>query len=92
MPAALVFFNWGEYSVHLHLGHHKHALSALFYKRHTGDHHSFFVEDRMRYEGSRDWRVILFPAWLILVFSFLLAPWAGTQRVSAPTRNQGIAS
>jgi hypothetical protein len=73
IPAALVFFNWGEYSVHLHLGHHKHALSALFYKRHTGDHHSFFVENRMRYEGSRDWRVILFPAWLILVFSFLLA-------------------
>lgn len=27
-----------------------------------------------------------------LLFCFLLAPWAGTQRVSAPTRNQGIAS
>lgn len=73
IPVALVFFNWGEYSVHQHLGHHKHTLSALFYKRHTGDHHSFFVADRMRYETSRDWRVILFPAWLILVFSFLLA-------------------
>jgi hypothetical protein len=73
IPLALVFFNWGEYLVHLHLGHHKHAFSALFYKRHTGDHHSFFVEGRMPYEGMRDWRVILFPAWLILVFSFLLA-------------------
>ncbi|WAC42795.1 hypothetical protein OU997_10805 [Pseudomonas sp. SL4(2022)] len=27
-----------------------------------------------------------------LLFCFLLAPWAGTQRVSAPTRSQGIAS
>lgn len=73
VPLALVFFNWGEYNVHIHLGHHKHRLSALFYKRHTGDHHSFFVEGRMRYEGARDWRVILFPAWLIVVFNALLA-------------------
>lgn len=73
VPMALVFFNWGEYNVHIHLGHHKHRLGALFYKRHTGDHHSFFVEERMRYEGSRDWRVILFPAWLIVLYSLLLA-------------------
>ena len=73
VPLALFFFNWGEYSVHIHLGHHKHKLSAMFYKRHTGDHHSFFVEERMRYEGARDWRVILFPAWLIVVFNVLLA-------------------
>lgn len=82
VPLALVFFNWGEYSVHIHLGHHKHKLSALFYKRHTGDHHSFFVEDRMRYEQARDWRVILFPAWLIVIFSVLLAApayWAISQ-------------
>ncbi|MEL2255794.1 hypothetical protein AAER79_30210, partial [Klebsiella pneumoniae] len=36
----------------------------MFYKRHTGDHHSFFVAGQMRYEQARDWRVILFPAWL----------------------------
>lgn len=49
------FFNWGEYSVHIHLGYHKHKLSAMFYKRHTGDHHSSFVEDRMCYECAQDW-------------------------------------
>lgn len=32
------------------LGHHKHPLGRMFYKRHTGDHHSFFVAGQMRYE------------------------------------------
>lgn len=72
----LVFFNWGEYTVHKNLGHHKHRLSALFYQRHTGDHHSFFVPGQMRYESAQDWRVILFPAWLIIIYSSgLFAAW-----------------
>lgn len=69
IPVGVVVFNWGEYTVHRHMGHRKHRLSALFYKRHTGDHHSFFVESKMRFEQARDWRVILFPAWLIVLYS-----------------------
>ena len=71
IPAAALLFNWGEYSVHRRYGHHKHRLGALFYKRHTGDHHSFFDETRMPYEQSRDWRVIFFPAWLIVLYCAL---------------------
>ncbi len=67
----LVVFNWGEYTVHRQFGHHKRRLGALFYKRHTGDHHSFFVETRMPYEQARDWRVIFFPAWLIVLYCAL---------------------
>lgn len=71
VPASLVFFNWGEYTIHKNFGHHKskNIIGALFYKRHTGDHHSFFVEGMMPYETARDWRVIFFPAWLIVVYS-----------------------
>jgi hypothetical protein len=78
IPLALVVFNVGEYTVHRTFGHHKHRLGALFYKRHTGDHHSFFDESRMPYEQARDWRVIFFPAWLIVLFCTALAPayWA----------------
>lgn len=65
----LIFFNWGEYTIHRSFGHHKQRFGALFYKRHTGDHHSFFVESQMPYEQPRDWRVILFPAWLIVLYS-----------------------
>jgi hypothetical protein len=73
VPAALVFFNWGEYTVHRSFGHTKRPLGMLFYRRHTGDHHSFFVETRMPYEEARDWRVILFPAWLIVLYTLFLA-------------------
>ncbi len=76
IPLTLVFFNWGEYTVHKNLGHHKSRLGALFYQRHTGDHHSFFVAGQMRYDTARDWRVILFPAWLIVFYSIgLFAAW-----------------
>lgn len=73
VPFAAVFFNWGEYTVHRTFGHHKHRLAGLFYKRHTGDHHSFFVEGRMLPEGARDYRVVFFPAWLIVIFSAAMA-------------------
>ena len=73
IPLGLLVFNAGEYTVHRRYGHHKHRLGALFYKRHTGDHHSFFVDTRMPYEQARDWRVIFFPAWLILLFCAGLA-------------------
>lgn len=69
VPVTMALFSWGEYSVHLHCGHVKHRWSALFYKRHTGDHHSFFVEGQMVYETPQDWRVILFPPWLIVLYS-----------------------
>src|SRR5262245_3577032 len=50
VPATFVFFNWGEYTVHRSFGHRKRALAELFYRRHTGDHHQFFVSGRMAYE------------------------------------------
>ena len=73
VPLGLVVFNFGEYTVHRHFGHHKYRIGALFYARHTGDHHSFFVESKMTYEQARDWRVIFFPAWLIVLFSIGIA-------------------
>lgn len=69
VPVALCGFNAGEYFIHKNLGHHKRAWAKLFYQRHTGDHHSFFVEGRMHFEQSRDFRVIFFPPWLVVVFS-----------------------
>lgn len=73
VPVALLFFNLCIYVVHRWLGHHKQRLARMFYARHTGDHHSFFAPGLMAYEGYRDWRVILFPAWLIVVHSLLFA-------------------
>lgn len=67
-PTGLLVFNAAVYLVHRELGHHKRSWAALFYARHTGDHHSFFSEQAMSYDDWRDWRVILFPPWLIVVY------------------------
>ncbi len=72
IPLSLVFFNLCIYLVHRHLGHHKYALAKLFYARHTGDHHSFFTPGHMTYQSAKDWRVILFPAWLIILHSLAI--------------------
>nr|WP_246881693.1 MULTISPECIES: SRPBCC family protein [unclassified Pseudomonas] len=77
VPLTLLLFNFGVYMVHRHLGHHKKTFAKLFYARHAGDHHSFFTPGHMTYDGARDWRVILFPAWLIVVHTlvFTLPLW-----------------
>lgn len=72
VPLTLLFFNFAVYGVHRHLGHHKKAFARLFYARHAGDHHSFFAPGHMTYDTARDWRVILFPAWLIVLHSLVV--------------------
>lgn len=67
-PLTLLVVNFGEYYAHRWLGHRKTRLGKLFYSRHTGDHHSFFSDQDMNFESVRDWRVVLFPAYLIYAF------------------------
>jgi hypothetical protein len=69
-PTVMLLVNFAEYYAHRWLGHRKTKYGKLFYSRHTGDHHSFFLENAMNYEAVRDWRVVLFPVYLI--FAFLL--------------------
>ncbi|MCG8670259.1 MAG: sterol desaturase family protein [Pseudomonadales bacterium] len=63
----IIVWNFTEYFVHSRLGHQKRKLAAMFYKRHTGDHHSFFSEKELVPKDHKDWRVTLFPAWLVIV-------------------------
>ena len=72
VPLTLLLFNAGVYLVHRHLGHHKKSFARMFYARHAGDHHSFFTPGHMTYDSARDWRVILFPAWLIVLHTLVI--------------------
>lgn len=67
-PAMMLLVNFAEYYAHRWLGHRKTRYGKLFYSRHTGDHHSFFLEHSMDYQAVRDWRVVLFPVYLIFAF------------------------
>ena len=72
VPLTLLLFNAGVYLVHRHLGHHKKNFARMFYARHAGDHHCFFTPGHMAYDSARDWRVILFPAWLIVLHTTVI--------------------
>ncbi|UWF46998.1 SRPBCC family protein [Pseudomonas sp. N3-W] len=72
VPVSLLLFNLGVYVVHRHLGHHKKSYARMFYARHAGDHHSFFAPGYMTYDSARDFRVILFPAWLIVLHTLVI--------------------
>ncbi|MFQ3172331.1 MAG: hypothetical protein ACI9DG_002372 [Oleispira sp.] len=69
-PLTMLMVNFAEYYAHRWLGHKKTKYGKLFYSRHTGDHHSFFLEHSMNYETVQDWRVVLFPLYLIFAFLF----------------------
>ncbi len=73
IPLALVIFNMGEYVTHKHFGHKKIRWMKLFYQRHSGDHHTFFVDNLMTVDSTRDWRVVFFPVYLVIVVSVLIA-------------------
>ncbi len=70
LPITIVTVNFAEYAAHRWLGHIRTQLGGLFYERHTGDHHSFFLENHMPFQSTNDWRVVLFP--LYLIFAFLI--------------------
>ena len=70
---ALLLGNLTEYLAHRYLGHHRRAWAGLFYQRHTLEHHHFFTEDAMTFRDHKDWRVILFPFYLIVAITLLLA-------------------
>jgi len=76
VPITLVIVNFLEYVAHRWLGHKKTKILKLFYQRHTGDHHTFYIEDMMAYQTMQDWRVVFFPIYLIYLFLFgLVIPW-----------------
>jgi hypothetical protein len=72
-PVVMLLMNFAEYYSHRWLGHVKKPWARFIYERHTGDHHTFFMEDYMDYESTRDWRVVFFPTHLIIGFILLLA-------------------
>jgi hypothetical protein len=71
LVAGLVVFNVGVYAVHRGLGHTKTRLGRAFYRRHTVEHHQFFLAEAMAYEDLRDLRVVLFPPWLLVVVALI---------------------
>jgi hypothetical protein len=68
VPITFLFANTVEYLGHRHAMHRRVPGLGLVYKRHTIQHHHFFTHEAMSYEGTRDFKMVLFPSVLVLFF------------------------
>lgn len=68
VPAVFLYANLVEYLGHRGPMHHPMRGLRLLYQRHAQQHHRFFTHQSMAFEGSRDFKAVLFPPVMILFF------------------------
>jgi hypothetical protein len=78
-PLTLMIANMNEW--HIHKNHlHKRGrtrLGQLVWHRHTVEHHHYFTHDEMRVGSTREYRIILFPAYGVLLVALQAAVLGG---------------
>jgi uncharacterized membrane protein YoaK (UPF0700 family) len=75
VPVTFVYCNIAEYLGHRGPMHHKTRFLTGIFQRHTLEHHSFFTDEAMSFDSSRDYRAVLFPPiLLIFFFGFFAVP------------------
>jgi hypothetical protein len=68
LPVAFLVANAAEYFGHKGPMHHRTRGLGLVFQRHTLEHHRFFTDRAMAYEGTRDFKLVLFPPVMLLFF------------------------
>src|SRR5581483_9407758 len=74
VPGTFLFANAVEYAAHRWPMHHRMGPLAVLFERHTVGHHAYFRAESMHVDGTRDMRMVLFPAWAAAVALALAAP------------------
>ena len=75
VPVTFLYCNIAEYLGHRGPMHHKTRFLTGIFQRHTLEHHSFFTDEAMSFDSSRDYRAVLFPPiLLIFFFGFFAVP------------------
>jgi hypothetical protein len=70
----LLLSNATEWRAHRDLLHKRFRPLAALYDRHTPEHHMIFVQDDMALRSSREFRLVLIPAWGIVALLPVTAP------------------
>ena len=75
IPLTFLYCNVAEYLGHRGPMHRRTRLLAGIFQRHTVEHHSFFTDEAMNFESTRDYRAVLFPpVLLVFFFGFFAVP------------------
>lgn len=89
VPATFLFANLVEHAGHRGPMHHPRKGLGLIFERHTRQHHRFFTERRMEFEGTRDYKAVLFPPVLLIFFFGAFAVPVGVPLALLTTANIG---
>jgi hypothetical protein len=68
VPFVALYANLAEYFGHRFVMHRPRPGFGLIYKRHVKQHHRFFTDTAMPVNGPRDFKAVLFPPILLMLF------------------------
>lgn len=77
VPLVFLYANLVEYFGHRGPMHHRWPVLGLVFHRHAQQHHRFFTNREMAFDGPRDYKAVLFPPVMIVFFigGFALPMW-----------------
>jgi len=73
IPVTFLYANLAEYLGHKGPLHHRKKRLELVFKRHTLEHHRFFIASDMSAKDHHDFKAVLFPTYMILFFLIAFA-------------------
>lgn len=74
IPITLLLGFGFEWRVHRSVLHEKQPLLGLLYVRHELHHHVIYTYDDMTMRSNREWRLVLMPAYAIVLVFVMMAP------------------
>ena len=90
VPATFLFANAVEYFGHKGPMHHRRRALAILFERHTQQHHRYYTHEAMSYEGTRDFKMVLFPPVMLLFFLGAVAAPVGALLFLVASRNVAL--
>jgi hypothetical protein len=87
VPLTFFFANYVEYRGPKGPMHRSTRGLALLFERHTEQHHRFFTDEAMSYEGRRDYKMVLFPPVMLFFFLGAIAAPVGGALFLVASRN-----
>ncbi len=73
IPLTFLYANLCEYLAHRGPMHNKTRFLGPIFRRHTLEHHTFFTDEAATYDTTQDFKAILFPPIMLLVFNGCIA-------------------
>ncbi len=75
VPITWLVANIGEWRAHKYLLHRRSRIAPVLYDRHTPEHHRLYTTEDMAMKSSREFRLVLIPAYGIgMIFLSALVP------------------